>query len=357
MVAPANARHFTISSSAGKHGDIWAWTMPDGRSAYRMSMSLRGWITETDQTILNGPDGTPTADRGSRLHRFGRCRRDLQRRSGRRRPLEDLGRRRLGAGRAASAIRPMAARGWRASRTSPRWSPRATRASTCCRAAAAACRWPKRSRSPGPTGPRTLQLAFIEGHRLRAVAAVARFRQQAFSASPGGMGLLPAGYEGGARAAEDGAGSGDRQAGARRVARASWRPPTHPDADRPRQDLRRRRAAAISADRAVLVADGKIAAVGAAGSLKAPAGATTIDGARQDAGARPVGFAPARRRRRLEPDPERRHRNAQLSQPGLADRGCAEHRSSAAPPATCWRPTARSRSSSTARIRSRRRDR
>ena len=59
LVAPANARHFTISSSAGKHGDIWAWTMPDGRSAYRMSMSLRGWITETDETILTGPDGTP----------------------------------------------------------------------------------------------------------------------------------------------------------------------------------------------------------------------------------------------------------------------------------------------------------
>ena len=54
LVAPAGARHFTISSAAGKHGDIWGWTMLDGRSAYRMSMSLRGWITETDQTVLNG---------------------------------------------------------------------------------------------------------------------------------------------------------------------------------------------------------------------------------------------------------------------------------------------------------------
>ena len=31
-------------------------------------------------------------------------------------------------------------------------------------------------------------------------------------------------------------------------------------------------------DRAVLIADGKVAAVGAAGSIKAPAGATVIDG-------------------------------------------------------------------------------
>ena len=59
LTAPAGARHFTISSSAGKHGDIWAWTLPDGTAAYRMSMSLRGWITETDQTIKNGPDGRP----------------------------------------------------------------------------------------------------------------------------------------------------------------------------------------------------------------------------------------------------------------------------------------------------------
>ena len=30
MTPPAGARHFTISSIAGKHGDIWSWTLPDG---------------------------------------------------------------------------------------------------------------------------------------------------------------------------------------------------------------------------------------------------------------------------------------------------------------------------------------
>ena len=39
MVAPADARHFTISSIGGKHGDVWSWKLPDGRIAYRMSMS------------------------------------------------------------------------------------------------------------------------------------------------------------------------------------------------------------------------------------------------------------------------------------------------------------------------------
>ncbi|WP_421019333.1 hypothetical protein, partial [Klebsiella pneumoniae] len=33
LVPPSGARHFTISSIAGKHGDIWSWTMPDGRIA------------------------------------------------------------------------------------------------------------------------------------------------------------------------------------------------------------------------------------------------------------------------------------------------------------------------------------
>lgn len=38
LVPPSTARHFTISSKAGKHGDNWVWTLPDGRIASRMSM-------------------------------------------------------------------------------------------------------------------------------------------------------------------------------------------------------------------------------------------------------------------------------------------------------------------------------
>lgn len=59
LAPPADARHFTISSTAGKHGDVWSWTLPDGRIAYRMSMSLRGWITETDEVVKLGPDQRP----------------------------------------------------------------------------------------------------------------------------------------------------------------------------------------------------------------------------------------------------------------------------------------------------------
>ena len=60
MTPPAGARHYTLSSSAARHGDVWSWTLPDGRIAYRMSMSLRGWVTETDQVTTIGRDGRPT---------------------------------------------------------------------------------------------------------------------------------------------------------------------------------------------------------------------------------------------------------------------------------------------------------
>jgi len=60
MTPPATARHYTISSTAGKHGDIWSWKQPDGKIAYRMSMSLRGWVTEDDELITLGADGRPT---------------------------------------------------------------------------------------------------------------------------------------------------------------------------------------------------------------------------------------------------------------------------------------------------------
>ena len=55
---PADAVHYVVVSEAGKHGDQWRWTLPDGRTAYRWSQELRGWITEMDQVVTMAPDGT-----------------------------------------------------------------------------------------------------------------------------------------------------------------------------------------------------------------------------------------------------------------------------------------------------------
>ena len=60
LVQPPSASHYVVVSAAGKHGDQWAWTQPDGTLASRYSQSLRGWITETDEVMALGPDGLPT---------------------------------------------------------------------------------------------------------------------------------------------------------------------------------------------------------------------------------------------------------------------------------------------------------
>ena len=59
LVPPAGAAHYVVVSDAGKHGDMWRWTLPDGKLAYRHSQSLRGWITETDQKMTLRADGLP----------------------------------------------------------------------------------------------------------------------------------------------------------------------------------------------------------------------------------------------------------------------------------------------------------
>ena len=61
LVPPKDAAHYVVVSDAGKHGDLWRWTLPDGRIAYRHSQSLRGWISETDQVVKLGPDGLPVS--------------------------------------------------------------------------------------------------------------------------------------------------------------------------------------------------------------------------------------------------------------------------------------------------------
>lgn len=60
-VPPPDARHFTIVSSAGKHGESARWTTADGRTMGRESMVLRGQVFELDNTVHFGPDGMPDA--------------------------------------------------------------------------------------------------------------------------------------------------------------------------------------------------------------------------------------------------------------------------------------------------------
>jgi imidazolonepropionase-like amidohydrolase len=58
---PANARHFVIQSTGGKHGDSWSWTAPSGARMGRESMNLRGQVFELDSEGKAGADGMPLA--------------------------------------------------------------------------------------------------------------------------------------------------------------------------------------------------------------------------------------------------------------------------------------------------------
>jgi imidazolonepropionase-like amidohydrolase len=58
---PADARHFLIESTGGKHGDSWIWMAPDGTRWGRESMNLRGQVWEMDMSGTAGADGMPIA--------------------------------------------------------------------------------------------------------------------------------------------------------------------------------------------------------------------------------------------------------------------------------------------------------
>lgn len=56
---PADARHFIIELTGGKHGDSWSWNAPDGTRMARETLVLRGQVWETDMAATAGPDGMP----------------------------------------------------------------------------------------------------------------------------------------------------------------------------------------------------------------------------------------------------------------------------------------------------------
>lgn len=58
---PADARHYIIQSTGGKHGDSYSWITADGQRMGRESMNLRGQVFEQDYTGKAGPDGVPVS--------------------------------------------------------------------------------------------------------------------------------------------------------------------------------------------------------------------------------------------------------------------------------------------------------
>ena len=275
MVAPDGARHYVIISQSGKHGDVWAWQTAEGASAYRMSMNLRGWITETDQTIVNGPDGNPVridirgfTDSGDASETYyvdadgtAHWKTSIDEGSA---PV--AGKRYstyggpwlAGEGDLAALI----AAGDAGIDMLPSGRGSATIVSE--------------TQIEGPEGTETVRLAFAKGYGFSPFPFWLTADNRFFGFA-GGMSLVPKGYESNALKLKE---ISDRAIAdmVKEVARGFLKPdnrtPTLVDNVTMFDSL----AGTYLTARSVLVADGRIAAVGAAGTVTAPSGATVIDG-------------------------------------------------------------------------------
>jgi hypothetical protein len=274
MKPPADAVHFVVVSDAGKHGDEWRWTLPDGRLAYRYSQSLRGWITEVDQTVRVGPDGLPAAmvirgvtPNGDAAETF-----------------EIKGGKAIWAATADKGEVPVNGGFYLATGGSDLVNSLLVRKLVAAGPAGinlypsghASLTLGPKLQIAGPDGPKTVQLGFARGI-LPTPTPLWLDDKGDFFGTAGVISVVPAGFEKNARAmikAQDDATAVEMRAIARRFQTAAAKAPVlfdHVllfDAD----------AGRFIADRAVLAEGGKITAIGAGGSVKAPAGARVIDG-------------------------------------------------------------------------------
>jgi imidazolonepropionase-like amidohydrolase len=275
MQPPAGARHFTISSTAGKHGDIWSWTTPDGKTAYRMSMSLRGWITEDDELITPGADGRPTAiairgytDSGDATEDFNVDSNGVAHWK----TSVDSGSAPYGAKRYSTYGGP-----WLAGEKDIEALVAAgDKGIDLLPTGHASISIGQPVQIDGPNGPKTVKLAFVRGLGFAPQPVWLDSDNHMFGFA-GVISLLPEGYE------SDGPKLKDIQdeataAMVKDVAHKFLAPANHTPTLVDNVLMFDSVAGRYLPNRAVLIADGKVAQVGPAGSIKAPAGTTVIDG-------------------------------------------------------------------------------
>ena len=270
---PASAAHYVVVSEAGQHGDQWRWQLPDGRTAYRWSQELRGWITEMDQVTTFAPDGTVAATTARGVTMSGDAAEEYRVANGRAtwKTATDSGEAPAsgwyipagGVGIAnAPLIDALAAAGDAGLDFLPSGKGHMTFGATQV--------------IQGPTGPKTVQLAFVSGI-LPSPYPVWLDENKRHFADISFISVIPAGYEGALKQLRD----AQEKATAAAVAGVAKRFLT-PAAKAPVLFDNVRLFDADKGEfltaRAVLAQDGKIAAIGAAGSLKAPASAQRIDG-------------------------------------------------------------------------------
>ena len=271
---PADAKHYVVVSMAGKHGDQWAWTLPDGSLASRYSQSLRGWITETDEVMTLGPDGLPTKIVIRGVTPNGDAAETFTLADGKAKwtSTSDSGEAAAGPAfyLAASGTNvaniPLAAALVKAGQNGlamyPSGKVTLKRGSTF--------------EIKGPKGPETVQLAWLRGI-LPTPTPIWLDSKGDYFAEVGYIATMPAGYEGNLKAMNDfqdaETAKAVREVSHRFLAAANKAPILFDNVQLFDAD-----GGKFLANQAVLIQDGKIAKIGPAGSIPAPAGGRTIDG-------------------------------------------------------------------------------
>lgn len=271
---PADAVRYVVVSEAGQHGSQWQWQLSDGRTAYRWSQELRGWITEMDQVTTFAPGGTIAATTVRGVTMSGDAAEDYRVANGRAtwKTATDAGEAAAGgwyipAGGVGIANAPLinalAAAGDEGLDFLPSGKGRMT--------------FDAMQTIQGPAGPRKVQLAFVSGI-LPSPYPVWLDENKRYFADISFISVIPAGYEGALKQLRD-AQEAATAAAVAGVAKRFLSPAAKAPVLFDNVQLFDADNGTFLANRAVLARDGKIAAIGAAGSLTAPSGAQVIDGA------------------------------------------------------------------------------
>ncbi len=275
LAPPADATHYTISSAAGKHGDIWSWKTADGEMAYRMSMSLRGWITETDQLVRLGKDGRPIriairgyTDSGDATENFSVDAKG----TARWKTAVDEGSAPFGSKRYTTYGGP-----WLANELDVNALVKAgAKGIDLLPGGRATISIGKATQIEGPAGKKQLKLAFVSGYGF-APSPVWLDANNRYFGFAGGISLLPAGYEKAAPRLKEAQEAAEALM-VRDVAKKFLKPANRGATLIDNVLLFDSVAGRYVPGQAVLIEDGKIKAVGAAGTISAPKAATRIDG-------------------------------------------------------------------------------
>jgi hypothetical protein len=268
------ADHYVVVSDAGKHGDMWRWTLPDGRIAFRHSQSLRGWITETDATVRYGADGRPVEIVVRGITPSGDAAETYTESGGNARwtSLADSG-----AGPAGKKIYlPAGGPGLVNARLIEQLAAAGEQGVELLPSGRGSLAMGPSLTVRGPSGAKTVKLAFMRGI-LSSPVPVWLDENNKYFADVGWITIIPAGFEGSAKAmrdAQDAATAAEVKTVARRFLTEEARGPVlfdHVrlfDADK----------GVFVEDQAVLAADGKVKAIVAGGSMTPPPNVRVIDG-------------------------------------------------------------------------------